>query len=463
MLREKTITVKKNRKESRMKRNDLEPNEENIRKSIELDCIGRNQKLANFIRLLNSIDENYVISLDGEWGSGKTFFVQQLLYFYNHEITDNFKIYKTEIDTFKEKYIPIYYNAWECDDHVDPLESLTNAIVTKYANTESFLKKKGKDLSSALGEVIVNLLETSTGGLFTKEVALKATNNFKEYVENVGRLENRKKMINSLFDDLLNNDKRILLIIDDLDRSRPDFAIKLLEVLKHFYNNRKITVIVATNNRQLAYSVEHVYGNKTDGYKYLNRIYDTTIYLQTEISEKYMTLYHGLQKGGLCIEQLMEVTCNYFNFSYRDCNRYVAMYRIVEKYTQGGAFYSNETENLLRSSMLIFALGLKIIDVVRYEEFISGRGQEELKEFLQYLSLEKNDKHRLFSWLYFTLLHNRDPQPPESNKEAKIDEIVKQYELIFDDNDAWNNMFAFKEAVSLLGNSASYDNASIES
>lgn len=443
-----------------MRKNDLEPNEENLKKSIELNYVNRNQKLANFIRLLNSINENYAISLDGEWGSGKTFFILQLLYLHNHGIIDNLKQYKTDIETFKNTYVPIYYNAWEHDDHNDPLESLTSIVLLEYSKPGTFLKKKGNDLSAALKEVLSNLAETLTGGLLTKEVTKKATTGFKEYIENVEKLENRKNVVNGLFDDLLKEDKRILLIIDDLDRSRPDFAVKLLEVIKHFYNNNKITTIVATNNRQLAHSVEHIYGNKTDGYKYLNRIYDTTIYLQTEITERYMTLCHGIEKDGLCIEQLMEIICKHFHFSYRDCNRYVAMYRIVEKYTQGGRFYSSETEDLFRSVILILALALKIVDASKYDSFVSGEGEEELRKFLQYLSVEKNDEYRLFDWLYSAVLHNRDTKLPELSNQAKIEEIIKKYGSMFTDKDAWNGISNFKEAVSMLGNAATYQDES---
>ena len=55
-----------------MKRYELIPDDDNIEATINEDLLGRNKKLINLMKLLNNINENFFMSIDGEWGTGKT-------------------------------------------------------------------------------------------------------------------------------------------------------------------------------------------------------------------------------------------------------------------------------------------------------------------------------------------------------------------------------------------------------
>lgn len=61
-----------------MKKYDMKLTEENLVDSIKKDYLGRNKKLSKLIDILNSLSSNVVISIDGNWGTGKTIFVKQL-------------------------------------------------------------------------------------------------------------------------------------------------------------------------------------------------------------------------------------------------------------------------------------------------------------------------------------------------------------------------------------------------
>jgi hypothetical protein len=66
----------------------------------------------------------------------------------------------------------------------------------------------------------------------------------------------------------------IFVFIDELDRCRPDYAIKLLEGIKHLFGIPGIHFIVATNLAELAHSVRAVYGEKFSAERYLKRFFD---------------------------------------------------------------------------------------------------------------------------------------------------------------------------------------------
>jgi len=54
----------------------------------------------------------------------------------------------------------------------------------------------------------------------------------------------------------------MFILIDELDRCRPTYAIELLENIKHLFDIEGLYFIIATDSTQLSYSINAVYGNK---------------------------------------------------------------------------------------------------------------------------------------------------------------------------------------------------------
>ncbi|MGT2513849.1 KAP family P-loop NTPase fold protein [Sphingomonas panni] len=66
----------------------------------------------------------------------------------------------------------------------------------------------------------------------------------------------------------------IIIVIDELDRCRPTYAIKLLEEIKHLFDVPGLVFILALHADQLAHSVSGAYGSTFDGRAYLRRFID---------------------------------------------------------------------------------------------------------------------------------------------------------------------------------------------
>lgn len=58
-----------------MKAYELKPTNENLLKTYLEDTIGRNSDIFRFAAILDAVGDGCSIALDGNWGSGKTFFV----------------------------------------------------------------------------------------------------------------------------------------------------------------------------------------------------------------------------------------------------------------------------------------------------------------------------------------------------------------------------------------------------
>lgn len=65
----------------------------------------------------------------------------------------------------------------------------------------------------------------------------------------------------------------LFVIVDELDRCRPNYAIKLLEEVKHFFDVPGVVFIIALHGAQLTKSISAVYGAEFDSQSYLQRFF----------------------------------------------------------------------------------------------------------------------------------------------------------------------------------------------
>lgn len=431
-----------------MKKYELEISDNNLKDVIEKDILGRNDKIINLIKLINNINENFTISIDGDWGCGKTFFVKELVYMSEHyNNIDSISRYSDLLKNFSNKYFIFYYNAWENDDHLSPLESIIYTILNDFPK----YKKHFSDINNLFDtskSILMNFIEKSTFGMLKKE-DLNKINSFEMLSNSIQTIEEKKSALNDLIN-LITKKNRILLIVDELDRCKPDYAVKMLETVKHFYNNDKITTLVVTNNRQLSETVKHYYGSNFDGYGYLNKIYDTVITLKNEYLDSYAKNYCNIMKSTYLPENISVLLFHFFNFTYRECNKYMSMYRIVEPYTIYSDTFSDHYKYSVESCMLmLIAIALKIKDIKLYDDFINGKGEDIIHSFFNEEWLNSfNDRY--VDWLYEYVEIN--------NSEKLSDGILKVYNEMFKKN---TNRFKFPfiDAISMLGNLINTDDS----
>ncbi len=72
----------------------------------------------------------------------------------------------------------------------------------------------------------------------------------------------------------MNENRPLMVMIDELDRCRPSYAVELLKVAKHLFSVDRIVFVLAVNCDQFAHSVKALYGNDFDAEGYLRRFFD---------------------------------------------------------------------------------------------------------------------------------------------------------------------------------------------
>lgn len=244
-----------------MKKAVLLSTEENLLQTMNEDLLDRNKDLKNFCRLLQHQQGMSSIAIDGRWGSGKTFFVKQCALLLNS--TNSLSYLKKEMkekvyDTINDKgfienladnqFLAVYYDAWKNDTEEDPVVSLIYEIIQQ-------LDLKGGliDLNK-MSSILTDVLSVVTGRDFTdlfnkvKDVNL---------LKNIQEEKNMDAILQEFFVDALNEKcDRLIIFVDELDHCRPNFAVKLLERIEHYFVNDRITFVFSMNIEQLQHTIK---------------------------------------------------------------------------------------------------------------------------------------------------------------------------------------------------------------
>ncbi|EFI23238.1 KAP family P-loop domain protein [Neisseria sp. oral taxon 014 str. F0314] len=267
----------------------------------------------NIIRLLTSDIDLSPMVIDGGWGTGKTEFCQKLIRLMQQQHPD---------------YQPVYIDAFRSDHSGEPLLALLAEIIKactpedtgeqpseqrknitkKVAKAAGFvmktvakaavghvLKQNMEDLAEGMSQIIndeqeaKNAAATVAGAAtilasHSIDATIDATVEalLKEQIEAEKNLETLKACLKELA-----AEKPIILFIDELDRCRPDYAVDMLEVIKHVFDVENVKVVLVTNTKQLRAAINHRYGVEVDAQKYLDKFLKYSFALPDKIVARF--------------------------------------------------------------------------------------------------------------------------------------------------------------------------------
>lgn len=191
----------------------------------------------------------YVLLLEDNFGMGKTHFSTRFAYYLRN----------CDIDT-------IYFSAWENDYIEQPFISFSKEII-KYSKQHASSWNEFKNTSKAIFHLVLNLTKSTNisanigpiGISADMEKAINAVKDFiNNFIEHDDYLIAFKKSLKDFIESLPT--KKLVIIVDELDRCRPDYAMKTLEIIKHFFDIEGLFIIVPTNEHSLQKCVKALYG-----------------------------------------------------------------------------------------------------------------------------------------------------------------------------------------------------------
>ncbi|PKA67416.1 KAP-like P-loop domain-containing protein [Pseudomonas baetica] len=269
------------------------------------DLFNRKPFATSLTNLVRRTNDPLVISLNGHWGEGKTTFV---------------KAWQTLLD---ENNVPnIYIDAF-ASDYVDDAFMVVAGAITDYVQ-QKIPKDKTEVFLDKAKHVGAHLLSLSTKiGIRAATAGIVSGDDFKDLdkaVEGAGadisksaeeyikqKLINHKKESASIIQfkkylstipNLLKpkTDHSLTIIIDELDRCRPSFAVEMLEKIKHLFSVNNITFVLVINKTQLQESIRATYGTNIDAHTYL---------------QKFLTIEADIPLKGLSEKSTVSIYCEY--------------------------------------------------------------------------------------------------------------------------------------------------------
>lgn len=306
--------------------------------------------------------DGFVLNIDSSWGSGKTEFLK--------------RIYTT---SSKAHHPVIYIDAWESDFSKDPLSVIAFELldqIEKYMEAEAdsdfvdritelkghLSKFKQKiALFSGIGTAALGLGDSVGTGITNavfdesatkNEILIKnLSKNYQSQISAIKDIKNQLSLITELLEVIYEMKSPLIILVDELDRCRPTYAIEMLEVVKHFFNTEKVVFVIATDTKQLCHSIKAVYGNTFESEIYLRRFFDRTAQLPLPEFEAYLSyqkldfqVYSEIDifpkaDNQFSIVQMMTIILKAYAFDVRSCDQVLAQlhacFRAINSASQG--------------------------------------------------------------------------------------------------------------------------------
>ena len=251
------------------------------------DLLGRTDVSKALSDVLERVEDPLVVALDGRWGTGKSYFLKRWVGAHRQENGG--------------RALTVYFDAFAHDYLSDPLVALISALSERIPKAEKpkldRLKKVAFKLLKPATRVGLSLatygLTEALNGIgdvaaeAAKGEAQKAVDGFWRREE--GRqaaMEEFRAAITTLTTPAGQEGATpLIIVIDELDRCRPDYALEVLEIIKHFFAVPHVHFVLGVNLKALENSVKARYGAEIDATSYLQKFLSFTLNLPDDIGD----------------------------------------------------------------------------------------------------------------------------------------------------------------------------------
>jgi predicted KAP-like P-loop ATPase len=297
------------------------------------------------------------IGVFGDWGSGKS----SVLKIVHENLTG-------KGDELKDDTLVLYFNGWVFEGYDDAKAALLDSIIKGFSDNKTIgakVKNKAKKLLKSvkwmriLGLGFKKIVLPSAAAYFSGGVSLlpmladqlaKATANPQDLIQRLQGSDTQeylKSLVNPQpeedestlvrefredFSEMIEESsiRKLVVIIDDLDRCTPERIIENLEAIKLFLNVEKTAFIIGADPRIVRHAIEHRYQTKNKGQEdsggrivddYLEKLIQIPYHLP-KLSDSEVETYISLL---ICKRELKEAefTTVVQNFNtFKEINRY---------------------------------------------------------------------------------------------------------------------------------------------
>ena len=220
-----------------------------------------------------------------------------------------------------------------------------------------------------------------------------------------------------------------MVFIDELDRCKPSYAVHLLERIKHYLCDERITFVFSVNLGELQHTIKHYYGNTFDACRYLDRFFDMRLSLPPADKTAFYREM-GLDTG-YGLEKISRKVIDTYNMELREATRFYRQVKTAayepthDSRKWDFEFPDGKGKKLLLMYITPILVGLKIVDISLYNDFVNGKNSKPLMDIYK--------ESDLGDWLCSGLL-NRDEAFEEIEGKTLVtveQKLQSLYEAIF--------------------------------
>ena len=268
------------------------------------------KQIVDLTMVLSEKHKNCCFGIEGEWGSGKSFVLEN--------IQECLQVEQSEI-TGTDRFFVVRYDCWKYDYYEEPIVAIISVLREKIEQYISLLTNETKKAlletaKNAIIKIAVDAIKAKTGidvdGVIEMpERDEKIYDKYFDFQKVVQEVQNQIENIAQ--------DQTVIIMVDELDRCLPLYAIKVLERIHHVFNElENVVVIIAMEKKQIGNSLHQIYGDEMDVDRYLKKIIAFSFQLDNGSARDFIEKYTNymemfdIKESDELEEFLKEITAN---------------------------------------------------------------------------------------------------------------------------------------------------------
>lgn len=215
----------------------------------------------------DALKGNNMIVLFGEWGSGKSTLMNFI---------------KKELEVGKQ-YKTVFFTAWEHEKDDNLALSLVDAItctLKKGESVKAFIKESAAFFINMFRGLTIKTPDILGFGFeYDFDKQQEAIDKYYEKVDQEGsffkKIKDFKESFQKMENEILEENQKLIIFIDDLDRCEPENMLALLSSIKLFFSLGKRTIFFFGVDRDaVTNAVKTKYGEVIKSDEYLEKVFD---------------------------------------------------------------------------------------------------------------------------------------------------------------------------------------------
>lgn len=362
--------------------------------------------------LVERIEDPMVIALDGGWGTGKSWFLKRWVGQHRLDYPDQART--------------VYFDAFAHDYLDDPLVAVMGVLIaelepdsaaekdtwTKIKTAAWKLRKPAARIALAVGTGSATEFGGAALDAGAKALGKLATETADDFWDKEASRRDAMHEFGAALKALTlpggeeGTPRKLVIVVDELDRCRPDYALSLLEVIKHFFAVDHVHFVLGVNLRELENMVRVRYGTQEGASLYLQKFVTLTMELPATVKNQdtWQLAFLALTKSFGVDDRLTTVVLANLDLvsicthvSLRDSERIASRVALATASNRSGTARLNDILLTTLAALIIY----RTIMPDFYMTCVSGEmTAEQFRERFQLADNESSNRKKSFEQLH---------------------------------------------------------------